>query len=248
MKANVIVFEAAVFILFLAFYYGARRSLGKRRNWMFLLGYVLFSLAIETVAVLTGVMNFFWYAQNDYFKHYPLGGHIIWLGLVPLVSLLLFYMVTATSYLATNALVKKRGVWVKSAVTGGIALVFYLLIEPIAVTNHWWTWNLKSFYLIDVPVIAWLGTFVAVFLFSAAYRLTITEKADIKPFAAIENMTIKRWPIKSKKLTKNLTWVQLEGIFLFRLAACFVVFCAAMAPLVAAFWAIANRGQIPPGW
>ena len=248
MKANVIVFEAAVFILFLAFYYGARRTLGKRRNWVLLLGATLFSLAIETVAVLAGVMNFFWYAENDYYTHYPLGGHIIWLGLVPLTSLLLWYMVTATSYLAANALVKKRGVWVRSAVTAGIALVFYLVIEPIAVTNHWWTWNLKSFYLIDVPLIAWLGTFIAVFLFSAAYRLTIVEKADIKRFTAIENNTVKRWPIKSKKLTKNLTWVQLEGVFLFRLSACFVLFCAAMAPLIAFLWAIANRGQIPPGW
>ena len=51
MKANVIVFEAAVFILFLAFYYGMRRALGKRRNWVFLLGAVLFSLAIETASL-----------------------------------------------------------------------------------------------------------------------------------------------------------------------------------------------------
>jgi hypothetical protein len=248
MKANVIVFEAAVFIFFVVFYQGARRALGKRRNWVFLLGAVLFSLAIETTMVLGGVKNFFWYAQNDYYKHYPLGGHIIWLGLVPLASLLLWYMVTAVSYLSANALIRKRGVWLKSAAAGGIALAFYLIIEPIAVTNHWWSWNLKSFYLIDVPVIAWLGTFIAVFLFTAAYQLTIMERADITPLTTIENMTIKRWPIKSKKITKNLGWVQLEAVYLFRLLACFVVFCAAMAPLVAVFWAIANRGQIPPGW
>ena len=248
MKANVIVFETAVFILFLTIYYGARRAMGKRRNWVFLLGAVLFSLAIETASVLGGVKNFFWYAQNDYYKHYPMGGHVIWLGLVPLVSLLLWYMVTATSYLAADVLIKKRGVWLKSAVAGGIALVFYLVIEPIAVTNHWWTWNVKSFYLIDVPLIAWLGTFIAVFLFSAVYRLTIMDKADIAPLNAIENRTLKTWPMKSKKLTKDLTWIQLEGIFLFRLLACFVLFSAAMAPIMALFWAIANRGQIPPGW
>jgi len=248
MKANVIVFEAAVFILFLAFYYGMRRTLGKRRNWVFLLGAVLFSLAIETASVLGGVKNFFWYAQNDYYKHYPMGGHIIWLGLVPIVSLLLWYMVTATSYLAAQALAKKRGVWPKSALAGIIALTFYLIIEPIAVTNHWWTWNVKSFYLIDVPLITLLGTFIAAFLFCAAYRLTIMDRADIGPLAVIENKTIKRWPIKSRKLTGNLTWVQLEGVFFFRLFGCFVVFCAAMAPIMALLWAVANRGQIPPGW
>lgn len=248
MNANVIVFEAAVFILLLVFYPGSGRFLGRSRARAFLAGAVLFSLAVQTAAVLAGGMNFYWYQLNSYYKHYPLGGHIIWLGVVPLVSLLLWYLVAAISYIAASMLASRRGAWTKAAISGGIATAFYLLIEPIAVTNHWWTWNLKSFYFLEVPVLAWLAVFLSVFVFTAMYQLTVVDMADPKWLKKLEDSTIKKWPIKSKKITRNLSWRQLEGVFYFRLLVAFGAFAVVMAPLTAALWLIANRGQIPPGW
>lgn len=248
MKANVIVFEAATFILFLVFYHGACRVLGRSRNRAFLVGAVLFSLAIQTAAVLGGVENFYWYSLNSYYKHYPLGGYIIWLGLVPLASVLLWYMVAAVSYISSDLLMKNGKPWAKGAVAGAIAVGFYLLIEPIAVTNHWWTWNLKSFYIFDVPLVAWIGIFASVFLFSYVFRLTIVDKKEIPVIGKLEDASIKRWPMKSKKITKNLSFRQLTSVFLFRLAMAFVAFGVVMAPVLAVLWAVANRGQIPPGW
>jgi len=244
----VIVFEAATFILFLVFYQGARRAMGRSRNRAFLLGAVLFSLAVETTAVLGGVKNFYWYSLNSYYKHYPLGGYIIWLGLVPLAACLLWYMVAASSYVASSTLMPKRSIWARAAVAGAIATGFYLLIEPVAVTNHWWTWNLKSFYIIDVPLLAWIGVFLTVFLFTAVYQLTMVEGKEMPLIQKLEDLSIKRWPMRSRKHTKNLGFHQLVGVFLFRLAIAFVAFCAVMAPFMIVLWVIANRGQIPPGW
>jgi len=247
-RANVIVFDALMMILFVPFYVGADRALGRRKNQAFLLGSVLFSLAIYTTSVLTGMMNFFWYAQNSYFKHYPLGGYIIWLGLVPLAAVLLFYMVSATSYVVSTTLMKRRKLWARSLFAGGIAVLFYLMVDPVAVTNHWWTWNLKSFYVIDVPLLAWIGVFLAVFAYTFLYDLTIVQKAEPKPLKFIEEHIVRRRLFRNKNALVVLNWNQVLGIYCFRLACTFVAYCAVMAPFVALLWWAANRGQIPAKW
>ena len=248
MKANVIVFEVTTFILFLAFYRGAHRALGRSRNRAFLVGAVFFSLAIESVAVAGGVKNFYWYSINSYYKTYPLGGYIVWLGVVPLAITLLWYIVTATSYLTATTLMPQSKPWVRSAVAGAVAVVFYMLIEPVAVTNHWWTWNVKSFYVIDVPLLSLVAVFGAVFLFTYVFRLTLVDMTDPKYLKKLEDSTLKRWPLKSQKLTKNLSWKQQLEIFAFRLFVSLAVFAAYVAPFVALFWAIANRGHVKPNW
>jgi len=248
MKGNVIVFEALTFIFFIVFYQGASHAMGKRKNRAFFIGSLLFSLAIQTVAVWGGVMNFFWYSQNSYFKHYPLGGYIIWLGLVPLAACLLWYLVAATAQMLSTVLMPEAKLWSRSAVAGAIAVLFYMLIEPVAVTNHWWTFNLKSFYVIDVPLVALFAIFGSVFLFNAVYSLTVLEPSDTKFLKRIEDKTIKRVAFKSNRYAKNLTFNQLESLFFWRLALAFVAFGVFIAPVMAIFWAVANRGQIPPGW
>ena len=248
MKANVIVFEISIFILSIAFYVGMKRALGKSRGRAMFIGAVLFSLAIETITVLGGLKNFYWYATNDYYKHYPLGGYIIWLGVVPLAAALLFYMVSAVSYLASRYLVRDGSVWARGAAAGGVGLLFYLMIEPVAVTNHWWTWNAQSFYLIDVPVFAWCAAFLSVFLFTAAYQLTIVDRSDPKALKRLEDQTLRRWPLKCKQPSSELRWSLLESVFLFRLLLALGALAAVMAPVITVLWAVANRGHIPPGW
>ena len=247
MKANVIVFEAAVFIFFLFFYHGSSRAMGKSRNRAFFAGALLYSLAIQTAAVWGGVMNFYWYQQNTYYKHYPLGGYIIWLGLVPLAACLLWYMIAALSQMLSTVLATKANVWVKSTIAGAIAMGFYALVEPIAITNHWWTWNLKSFYIIDIPLVALFAVFASVFLFNAVYTLTVLEAKDQKNLKKFEDRTVKKL-LKTNRHPANLSWRQLEWLFLYRLLLSLVVFAAFIAPVIAIFWAVANRGQIPPGW
>jgi len=124
-KANVIVFEAAVLIASIVFYQGARRALGRSRNRAFLAGSVFFWLVIETGAVLGGLKNYYWYAQNDYYSHYPLGGYVIWLGLVPVAVVLLWYMVCASAYITSINLVPRRSVAARSAVAGAIERVSF---------------------------------------------------------------------------------------------------------------------------
>ena len=247
MKANVIVFEAAIFIFFLFFYHGSSRAMGKSRNRVFFAGALLYSLAIQTVAVLGGVMNFYWYQQNTYYKHYPLGGYIIWLGLVPLAAGLLFYMVAAMTQMLSTVMMPKASAWARSALAGAIAVGFYLLIEPIAITNHWWTWNLKSFYIIDIPLVALFGVFAAVFLFNAVYTLTVLDAKDQKNLKKFEDRTVKKL-LKTNHHPANMTWRQLQWLFLCRLLMSLVVFAAFMTPVIVIFWAVANRGQIPPNW
>jgi uncharacterized membrane protein len=247
-KANVIVFEVITFVVFVVFFQGAHRALGRSRNRAFLVGAVIYSLVIESVAVALGVKNFYWYSINSYYKTYPLGGYIVWLGVVPLAATLLWYIVTATSYLTATTLKPQSKPWVRSAIAGTVAVVFYMLIEPIAVTNHWWTWNAKSFYVIDVPLLALVAVFGTVFLFTYVFRLTLVDMNDPKFLKKLEDITIRRWPLKSKKLTKNLSWKQQLEIFTFRLCVSLVVFAAFIAPFVALFLAIANRGHIKPNW
>jgi len=247
-KANVIVFEALTFILFLIFYQGASRAMGKARHRGFFIGALLFSLAIQTAAVWGGVMNFYWYQLNTYYKHYPLGGYIIWLGLVPLAACLIWYMVAATCQMLGALLLPKAKIWSRSAVAGAIAVGFYALIEPVAVTNHWWTFNLKSFYIIDIPLVALFAVFGSVFIFNAIYELTVLQQRDMKALKKFEDRTIKRIAFKSNKYAKNLNRTQLEWLFLFRLIIGLVAFAVYITPVIAIFWAVANRGQIPPGW
>ena len=248
MKANVIVFDASMLILGVVFYYGMKRALGKSRGRAFIVGALSFALAIETLAVLCGVVNFYWYSINGYYKHYPLGGYIVWLGLVPLAVMLLFYIVSAASYVMATWVYRKQNIWARSAVAGVIAFLFYLMIEPVAVTNHWWTWNAKSFYMIDIPLFAWLGVFAAVFLFTLVYQMTVVEMSEPKALARIEKRTVRRWPLKCDKAIRDMNWGRVEGMFAFRLLLAYVCFCAFMAPVMAVLWAVANRGQIPPGW
>ncbi len=248
MKANVIVFEVATFVLFLVFYQGGKRALGKSRNRAFLVGAVMYSLVIESVAVAFGVNNFYWYSINSYYKTYPLGGYIVWLGLVPLAAALLFYMVSATSYLSASTLMPRRNIWARAAVAGAVSVVFYALIEPVAVTNHWWTWNLKSFYVIDVPVLGLLAVFAAVVLFSVVFDMTLVQAADPAWLKKIEDPTVRRLLIRNKKLTKNLAWAQQLEVFGFRLIVSLAAFAAFIAPFMVLLWAVANRGQIKPNW
>lgn len=248
MRANVIVFEAAMLIFAPFFYYGSRKVLGRSRARVLAGGAIAFALVVETVAVLCGVMNFYWYATNGYYKHYPLGGYIIWLGLVPLAACLLFYMVTGASLLAATWLGRNWNRWARAALAGGLGVLFYLLIEPVAVTNHWWAWNVKSFYLIDVPVLAWIAVFVAVFVISAAFQLTELERADLKPLTWLEARTVRRWPLKTKEATANLTAHQLQGLFFFRLLVALAAFAVVITPVMTLLWLVANRGVVPPGW
>jgi len=248
MKANVIVFEVTTFILFLVFYQGGKRALGKSRNQAFLVGALSYSLVIQTVAVAFGVKNFYWYSINSYYKTYPLGGYIVWLGVVPLAAGLLFYMVSAASYLTSSTLMPRKNIWARASVAGAVAVVFYVLIEPVAVTNHWWTWNLKSFYIIDVPVLGLLAVFAAVVLFSVVFDMTLVQATDPAWLKKIEDPTLRRLIIKNKKLTRNLTWNQQLEVFGFRLIVSLAAFAAFIAPFMALLWAVANRGQIKPGW
>lgn len=248
MRANVIVFEVSTFILFLAFYRAAARALGKSRNRGLLGGALAVSLVVESVAVGLGIKNFYWYSINNYYQTYPLGGYIVWLGVVPLAAALLWYMVAATSYISATTLLPDRNIWARSAAAGGFAVLFYALVEPVAVTNHWWTWNAKTFYVIDVPLMGLFAVFGGAFLLSAAFNLTLVNVADPAYLKKLEDSTIRRWPLKSRKLTKNLSWPQQLVVFAFRLAAGLVVFAAYMAPVVVVFWALANRGHIKPGW
>jgi hypothetical protein len=247
-KANVIVFEVTTFILFLVFYQGAHRALGRSRNRAFLVGAVFYSVVVESLAVAFGVKNFYWYSINSYYKTYPLGGYIVWLGVVPLAAALLFYMVAASSYMTAFTLLPRSKLWLRSLVAGGVAFLFYMLIEPVAVTNHWWTWNLKSFYLLDVALLGLVAVFGAVFLFTYVFHMTLVDMHDPKTLKKIEDATVRRWPVRSKKLTKNLNWTQQLEVFGFRLVASLVVFGAFIAPFMVIFWAVANRGQIKPGW
>jgi hypothetical protein len=246
-KANVIVFEATIGVLFLVFYWGSSRAMGKSRNRGFFIGALAYSLAIQTVAVACGVMNFYWYSINNYYTTYPLGGYVIWLGLVPLSACLLWYMVAAVSQMLSAALASRLNVWWRSVIAGGIAVAFYALIEPVAVTNHWWTFNLKSFYIIDIPLVALFGVFASVFLFNLVYTWTILEPKDTKKLKKFEDATIKRF-FKSNRHAANLNWRQLEWLFLYRLLVSLAAFGVFMAPVIVVFWLIANRGQIPPGW
>lgn len=248
MKANVIVFEVITFALFLVFYQGARRALGRSRNRAFFAGAIAFSLVVESSAVALGMKNFYWYSINGYYQTYPLGGYIVWLGVVPLAASLLFYMVAATSYMAASTLMPRRSIWARSAVAGAYAVVIYALVEPVAVTNHWWTWTAKTFYVIDVPVLGLLAVFGAAFLLSAVFDITVVQFAEPKLLKKLEDATIRRWPVRSKKLLKNLNWAEQLEVFGFRLLISLVVFAAYIAPLTAALWALANRGHIPPGW
>lgn len=248
MKANVIVFDATILILFPVFYFGLSRFLGKSRCRVFITGAVLFSLAIETAAVLGGVKNFYWYALNGYYSHYPLGGYIVWLGLVPLAAVLLWSMIAAASYIAARVLSPGGGRWRLSAVSGLVATCFYLLIEPIAVTNHWWTWNVKSFYIIDVPLLGWLAVFLSVFLFTAAYHVTVVQTQDFRFLSGLESFSVRRWPVRSKAGTAELRFKQLSLLFAGRLVAALVVFGAVIAPVMVVLWLFANRGHIIPGW
>ncbi|MBU1671578.1 MAG: carotenoid biosynthesis protein [Actinobacteria bacterium] len=247
MKGNAIVFEILVAAFFVVFYIGGARAMGRLRHLTFLAGAILFSLAIETTAVLAGLDNFYWYATNSYFKHYPLGGYVIWLGVVPLSVILLWYMVAMTSYVGALHILPSRSAWARAALAGGIATLFYLLIEPIAVANRWWVFNAKSFYLIDVPLFAVLGVFLSVFVFTLVFHWTITEPRDNKSLKKLEDRTVKR-VFKSKKLAKNLSFHQLRAVFFFRLVVAFVAYGAVMSAIVVALWAVANRGQIKPTW
>lgn len=224
------------------------RTLGRSRARAFVYGGLLFSLAIETTFVVIGLKNFYWYSSNNYYKHYPLGGYIIWLGVVPLAALLLWIMVAASSYIISESMARKWNEYVRSLISGSIALVFYLLAEPVGITNHWWVWNAKSLYFIDIPVFSLICVFFAVFFSTLIFRTTIMERKDLSILSAIEQNTLRKFIVKSKRATKNLTWAQLRRVYLFRLMLSYVSLALVMAPIIAAFWSVANRGHIKPGW
>lgn len=248
MKANVIVFEISTILFFIAAFIGARLVLGKSRCRAFLTGAVFFSLAAETVAVALGGKNFFWYEIHSYYSHYTPTGFLLWFGLVPGAACLLMAMVLLFSYLSTFTLMEKSALWKKASAAGVVAVFFQLLIQPVAVTNHWWTWNMKSFYFLDVPVLLYLATFLGTYIFTRIYHRTFVEGADCTGLATLERLTVRRWPIMSMQPLGELRWIQVIQVFSFRLIAGFGILVASTAPFVLLFWAIANRGMIPLGW
>ncbi len=235
-------------ILFPFFYYGLIRTLGRSRARAFAYGSFLFGLALETTFVICGLKNYYWYSINNYYKHYPLGGYIIWLGVVPLAALILWTITVASSYIIAESTAGKQNPYVRSSIAGCIALIFYLLAEPVGITNHWWVWNAKNFYFLDIPVFNLLYVFLAVFVFTLVYRATIMERKDTPALSTLEQRTLRKFFVKSKKATRNLTWPELRRVFLFRLALGCVTLGAVMTPIITVLWAVANRGHIKPGW
>ena len=94
---------------------------------------------------------------------------------------------------------------------------------------------------------ALFGVFAAVFLFNAVYTLTVLEARDLKNLKKFEDRTAKKL-LKTNHHPGNLNWRQLQWLFLYRLLMSLVVFAAFMTPVIVIFWAVANRGQIPPNW
>lgn len=248
MKANVIVFEIIAVAFFIATFILGRKVFGKSRCRAFLTGALLFSLAAETVAVAAGGKNFFWYEINSYFTHYTPTGYLLWLGLVPAAACMIWALIAAFSYISVFTLMEKSSLWKKASVSGLVAVFFQLLIQPVAVTNHWWTWNMKSFYFLDVPVVLYVGTFIGTYVFTRIYHRTFVEGTDCTGLAALEKVSVRRWPVRSTQPLGELRWVQVLEVFSFRLAAGFLILTLCMAPFVLLFWAIANRGMIPLGW
>lgn len=247
MKANVIVFESITLALLLVFYHGSSRAMGRSRNRAYFTGAVLFSLVAQTLAVALGGMNFYWYSINSYYETYPLGGYIVWLGVVPFAACALFYMIAAISQMLSSLLMGKAKASSRAAVSGAIAVGFYALVLPVAVTNHWWTYNLKTWYVIDIPLAALLGIFTSAFLFNLVYELTIIETRDFKPLKKFEDKTVKKL-LKSVKYARNLNWRDLQWLFMYRLVFAMLALGALMAPVVLVLWLVANRAHIPPGW
>lgn len=61
----------------------------------------------------------------------------------------------------------------RSMLAGAIAVSLDLLIDPVAVENSWWVWQINNIYILGVPLGNYIGWFLMIFFFTFFFDLIL---------------------------------------------------------------------------
>ncbi|MHA1150299.1 MAG: carotenoid biosynthesis protein [Promethearchaeota archaeon] len=61
----------------------------------------------------------------------------------------------------------------RSILAGAIAVSLDLLIDPVAVENEWWIWQINNIYFLGVPLGNYIGWFLMIFLFTFFFDIIL---------------------------------------------------------------------------
>lgn len=95
-----------------------------------------------------------------------------------------------------DLITQKNLLWRAPVLTGVIAVILDLFIDPIAVATGYWTWFVKGTVYYGIPLLNFVGWFVLMFLSPLAWLTIIRQqhwgvvKKIISSFAAIIPLTV----------------------------------------------------------
>jgi putative membrane protein len=159
-----------------ALLHGSQR-LGWKRILLLLALTFIVSLLFESVGVATGLI------YGKY--HYTLKLGIMFLGLVPYLIPLAWFMMIYPSYVIASELIPSNWLawqWrLGVAALGGVIMTAWdLVMDPMMVYGGYWIWDVKGDYF-GVPLHNYLGWWVTVFATFALFIWMAGMKAENQP-------------------------------------------------------------------
>ena len=200
---------------------------GRSQASIFLWGSLLWTGIIENVNVIGGGYDYFAYADYYAFRGHLIkgyGGWVSWILFVPLAACLGWFLLSFPAFMISQKLVKRKSIWLKSALAAAMLVSFDLFYDPMAVVNQWWRWTGPGTYVHGVPIQNWMGWFFLLFFFGAVYERTVIQKKGFAWLARIERLLF-------RLDTSDLSSVEIHQVgrvFYFRLLAYLPVFFLAL--------------------
>jgi uncharacterized membrane protein len=158
------------------------QNLGWKRTLLLLLLTFTISLLFECVGVATGkVYGGYYYTDKLGFK---------FLGLVPLIIPVAWFMMTYPSYIIANKVVPAfKSTWIWRLVVAGVGAMVMtawdLVMDPMMVAGGHWVWEEPGAYF-GIPIQNylgwWLTTFVTFWLFLTLARIRPQQDASRDSF------------------------------------------------------------------
>ena len=188
-------FEIIGYSFFLFVLWAGRKILGKEKTSIFFWGSLIWTLAIENIAVVMGFYDYFAYAN-----YYCWGGKLIsgfsgWAAMVLFVPLsvgLGWFTLSLPAFIISDRLLHNRNIWIKASFAAIMLVSFDMLEDPLSVVNEWWRWTSPSYYYQGVTLANYTGWFLILFYYAGIYEHTVINRASFAWLRPLEKLIFRQ--------------------------------------------------------
>ncbi len=157
-------------ILLMLFYHGVKKYGWQRVLLYFLGGFTLTALEENFMVTVGYFENMPLHSTKTYY--YNMHSYILWVGAVPLVVMMAWFILTYSSYHIVESVIptdKRRWLFKRVLLAGMLGTTIDFILDPIVIRRHGWIWLTEleeTFWFLQVHVTNFLGFFLLVASFN----------------------------------------------------------------------------------